>query len=132
MRPLRLIALAVLLTGGLAGAQAPDWAQASTIEIDMANFKFTPDMVNLKHGQPYRLRFVNKAGGGHDFAAREFFAAAMIAPEDRGHIKDGEVRLAGGETVDLRLLAPAAGTYKAHCSHFMHSSFGMKARILVQ
>lgn len=131
MRARCFIALATFLTGGVAGAQAPEWARASTIEIDMANFKFTPDMVNLKHGQPYRLHFVNKAGGGHDFAAKEFFAAT-IAPEDRGHVQDGEIRLAGGETADLRLLAPAAGTYPAHCSHFMHSSFGMKARIVVQ
>lgn len=132
MRRLYLLPLASLLIGGSAPAQEPDWNQASVIEIDMANFKFTPDMVNLKQGQPYRLHFINKANGGHNFVAKQFFSAATIAPEDRARIEDGEVELAGGQTVDLRLLAPASGTYEAHCSHFMHSSMGMKAKITVQ
>ncbi len=29
------------------------------------------------------------------------------------------------------MLTPRAGTYKVHCSHFMHSSLGMKGKILV-
>jgi len=78
------------------------------------------------------LHFVNTAKGGHDFSAKAFFAAAEVAPEDRALVAKGSVELSGGQSADVHLTAPAAGSYEAHCSHFMHASLGMTGMILVQ
>lgn len=113
-------------------AQEPNWADARRVAIALSSFKYEPATIGLEHGRPYVLRFVNTAGGGHDFVAKRFFAAARIAPADRATVKDGAIDLGGGETVEVRLIAPAAGSYEVHCSHFLHSTFGMKGRIEVR
>jgi uncharacterized cupredoxin-like copper-binding protein len=116
----------------LAGAPALAQSSAQQVEIDLSNFKFTPDSITLQHGQPYVLHFVNQAKGRHDFEAGAFFDAASIAPADRAVVAKGKVELRGGQAVDVHLTAPAAGTYEAHCTHFMHSTFGMTGKIVVQ
>ncbi|WP_116090131.1 cupredoxin domain-containing protein [Sphingomonas crusticola] len=126
--PLTLLALA---TPTITSAQ--DWGRSKRIEIDLANFKYTPNRILLRHGEPYVLHFVNRASGGHDFAAKTFFAAARISPADSRKVAAGRVQLAGGESADVRVVAPAAGAiYEVHCSHFMHETFGMKGEIVVQ
>ena len=124
---------AVALLACAAPVMAPASAQGggTTVEIDLSNFKFSPSTITLHHGQPYVLRFVNKASGGHDFSAKKFFAAATIAPESRKLAAQGKISLDGGQTAEVRLTAPAAGTYEAHCTHFMHSTFGMTGSIVV-
>jgi uncharacterized cupredoxin-like copper-binding protein len=126
---------AFVLPGAPLHAQPPPANDASTVqvvEIDMTNFAFTPMTLMLTAGGAYRLHFVNKASGGHDFTAKAFFGDAMIDPEDKAAVQDGAVRLAGGQTADVRLVAPKPGTYEVHCSHFMHAGFGMKGQIVVQ
>lgn len=120
----------ILIAGAALALAAPMQAPA-TITVTLANFKYAPEAIALQHGQPYVLRLVNSAGGGHDFVAREFFAAAAVAAEDRAKLKKGGVEVPGGETVEIRLTAPPAGSYTLHCSHFMHSTFGMKGEITV-
>jgi len=119
--------LAAFASGAVSAQPAPQ-----TLTVEMSNFKFNPSTLTLVRGRPYVLHFVNSASGGHDFVAKEFFASAAIAPEDRGKVDKGEVELSGGETADVHLVANAPGTYKSHCSHFMHSSFGMSGQIIVQ
>jgi plastocyanin len=127
-RSILFSALLAAFAGGAATAQtAPQ-----TFTVEMSNFKFNPSTLTLTRGHSYVLHFVNGASGGHDFVAKEFFASATIAPEDRGKLKNGEVELSGGESADVHLVANSPGTYKSHCSHFMHSSFGMKGQIIVQ
>jgi uncharacterized cupredoxin-like copper-binding protein len=126
-----LLALTLLALTSSARAQAPDWGTAHEIDVHLSNFKFTPDTIQMRHGEAYRLHLINEASGGHNFDASQFFAAAQVAPSDQGKIKKGTIELKGGETVDIRLVAPAAGTYKLHCSHFLHSSFGMTGEIVV-
>ncbi|RHW18603.1 copper-binding protein [Sphingomonas gilva] len=109
-----------------APVQAPE-----TIAITLANFRYTPETIALRQGQPYVLRFTNAAKGGHDFVAREFFAAAGVAAEDRAKLEDGGIEVPGRTTVGIRLTAPPAGRYPVHCSHFLHSTFGMKGMIVV-
>ena len=104
---------------------------AERIEIDLSSFKYRPATITLRHGQAYILHFVNQSGSGHDFVAKKFFGTAQVAPGDRKLIGEGEVELQGGEAADIHLIAPAIGRYEAHCSHFMHSTFGMNAEIIV-
>jgi uncharacterized cupredoxin-like copper-binding protein len=130
---MKLFAAAALALAIPAIGSAQDGGHPKRIEIDLANFKFVPDRIVLRHGESYVLHFVNQAGGGHDFVAKAFFAAARVDPADAAKVRNGEVELEGGEAVDVRLTAPAAGAaYEVHCSHFMHQTFGMKGEILVQ
>jgi uncharacterized cupredoxin-like copper-binding protein len=86
----------------------------------------------LHSGVPYRLHFVNQSSGGHDFSAKEFFAQAMIDPEDQAQLKDGAVKLGGGQSADVRLVANTPGRYPARCTHLLHASFGMTGEVVVQ
>ena len=51
---------------------------------------------------------------------------------DRAKMDKSGVDLEGGESVDIHLIAPPPGSYEMHCSHFMHSSFGMTGTIVVR
>lgn len=126
-----VLILAALLSAP-AAAQSPDWSHAAPVTIALSSFKFTPDRIVLKHGEPYRLHFTNTSSGGHDFAAREFFAAATIAPDDRATLSGGKIELGEGESADVRLIPGKPGSYPVHCSHFLHSSFGMVGTIVVE
>jgi plastocyanin len=91
------------------------------------SFGFSPAPIHLAAGQPVTLTFVNRSGSGHDFTAREFFAASNITS---GAAANGEVELKPHETKSITLV-PRAGTYNAHCSHFMHAPMGMRTTIVV-
>lgn len=127
-----MIGAATLFAVAAAPAQDGGRSEAPRVEIGLANFKFVPASITLHHGQRYVLHLANQASGGHDFVAREFFAAATIDPTDRSKVAKGEVELDGGDSADIRVTAPAApGRYPVHCSHFMHAAFGMKGTIVV-
>jgi plastocyanin len=133
MRGLKLPALfAVVLLAQASQAQSPDWSRAQPVTVELSSFKFTPATLNLQHGTPYRIRFANSSSGGHDFVAKEFFDASTIAPEDSAKLHKGGVDVDGGESVEIRLVPNQAGSYKSHCSHFMHSSFGMTGEVIVR
>lgn len=125
-----LVPAAVFALAAQASAQpSPDWSRAATVEVVVSSFSFAPDTVRLKAGVPVRLT-LRDTKGGHNFSAPEFFAAARIAPEDRSKVARGKIELEKGESVTIRLV-PAQGTYKVACTHFLHTSFGMKGAIVV-
>ncbi|MES2442915.1 MAG: plastocyanin/azurin family copper-binding protein [Pseudomonadota bacterium] len=109
-------------------AAAPS-AAVERVDVAMANFSFTPATIHFRHGQPYLLHL--SSSGGHAFAAKAFFAAATIPAADRAKIKGGKIELDGGASVDIHLTAPAPGTYPVSCTHFLHTSFGMTGKIIV-
>lgn len=127
-----LICAALLATAGPSMAQTTDWSRAETVNITMANFSYSPEIIRLEHGKAYRLHLVNQADGGHNFVARDFFAAATIAPQDRARIDHGAIELAGGQSADIRLMIDRPGNYDVHCSHFLHTTFGMSGHIEVR
>jgi len=130
---LSMVAMAIALAAPAAAASAPDWSKATRIDIAMANFNYTPSRIVLRHGEAYVLHFTNAAKGGHDFTAKSFFSAAHVVGTDAARTLSGTVALHGGESRDIRLVAPAiVGIYQVHCSHFLHESFGMKGEIVVQ
>jgi len=125
--------LALLIASPIvAQPSAPVATQPTAITVQLSNFRFTPATLVLNQGQPYRLHFVNVAAGGHDFVAKAFFASSSVAWSDQGKIRDGSVDLDGHEEKDIALVPREAGTFRSHCSHFMHGAFGMKGEIVVQ
>jgi uncharacterized cupredoxin-like copper-binding protein len=125
-----LFPLAAGLLSSTALAQAPDWSQASQNRVTLSSFSFAPATIHLHAGRPVTLHLVNEAGGGHNFSAPEFFAAATIREEDKGLIYKGAIELPGHRTRDVTLV-PRAGRYALRCTHTMHTMFGMKGEIVV-
>ena len=120
--------LRLALSASLAlGLSAPAPAQPASQTIYLWSFNYAPKPIHLAAGQPVTLTFVNRSGSGHDFTARAFFANSRILS---GSAPDGEVELRGGERRSIKLV-PRAGTYKAHCSHFLHKQMGMQDLIVV-
>jgi len=131
---LTLFGAAALILSPIAPVAPSHAAEPSPqrIDITLTNFSFTPSEIRLKAGEPVRLRFSNNASGGHDFTAKEFFAAATMDSAVRKRLgKKGRLSLKGGASADI-MLTPAPGTYKLRCTHFLHSSFGMTGTILVE
>lgn len=130
MSALRLTAAAVaaLTLAGAAPLTAQPVAAPAAHTIALTSYAFAPTPLHLAAGQPVTLNFVNRAGKSHDFSAPEFFAHARILS---GSAPRGRVELKGGASASMTLV-PAAGTYAVHCSHFLHSSFGMNSTIIVQ
>jgi len=114
-----------------AATQASAPAGAEAINISLSDYAFAPAALNLKAGTAYHLHFTNAGTKDHDFTAREFFAAAQVAPEDQAKIKRGTVEVEKGKEVDVTV-TPGAGNYKVSCTHFMHSAMGMHGTITVQ
>ena len=106
---------------------SPAAAQPQAVTIGVFSFGFSPRPIHLRAGQPVTITFVNQSSHGHDFTAREFFAASAISA---GAPPGGKIPLAGNQTKSITL-TPRAGTYPAHCSHFLHSSMGMTDQIVV-
>lgn len=125
---LLLAAPIALIASQPAAPQTP-----AVVNVQLANFKFTPQTIVLDHGRPYVLRLHNASDGGHDFTAPAFFAASAIAPADRAMISEGEVEVHAGMTHEIHLTAPARpGRYKLKCSHSFHKMFGMSGSIIVR
>ena len=120
----RLVALAALAAASVAPAAAQP---SAPVQVRVWSYGFAPNPIHLVAGQPVTLQFVNQSGSGHDFTAKEFFAASQISA---GSAPAGKIELKGHETRTITLV-PRAGTYPAHCSHFLHESFGMKDQIVV-
>ena len=123
MSALRIATAAAFALAPLASAEA----QPATQTVDVASFYFAPKPIHLAAGRPVTLTFVNRSGSGHDFTARRFFANSRIIA---GSAPEGEIDLGPHQTRTITLV-PSAGTYKAHCSHFMHKQFGMSDVIVV-
>ena len=128
---MRLALLLAIPSIALGASSAPAQAPA-VVEVHLANFKFTPQTIVLDHGRSYVLRLVNVGGGGHDFTAPGFFAAAAVAPRDRGLVAEGEVEVPGRQIREIHLTAPRAGSYALKCSHAFHKALGMKGTIVVR
>jgi plastocyanin len=124
----RIIAFAsaVALAGPALAQPAP-----ARVDVVLADFSFTPSIINLAANRPVTLHLVNRGSGGHNFVARQFFAAAAIDPGSARKPVKGTIELKKGASADVTL-TPRAGQYDVHCSHFLHSSFGMTGSIVVE
>lgn len=106
-------------------------ASPPVVSVEMSNFKFVPSEVQLQAGVPVVLHLSNGAGGGHNFSAPEFFAAARLDPESAALVQKGRVEVPSHGTVDISLV-PAEGEFPLKCTHTLHPSFGMKGTITVR
>ena len=127
---------AALLLSGCAGAPAPpaeeaaDWSRAETLDVRLVDDRFEPSELEFRQSQPYRLRLANRGKELHEFTAPAFFRAARVRDRARVLAQGGEVVVQPGETREVELIAPAAGTYELRCAD--HDWAGMTGRIVVR
>ena len=124
------IAAAVAALTLSAAFSPPQQASPLVIEVQLKNYAFAPSTLRLPHGVPVVLRLIETAGS-HSFAAPELFAASTLDPATAQLVHDGKVEVGEGG-VELRFTPNTPGTYAFHCTHFMHSSFGMKGTAVVE
>ncbi|MGO4409726.1 MULTISPECIES: cupredoxin domain-containing protein [unclassified Brevundimonas] len=125
---LTIAAAATALTLTAAYSPAPQ-AGPSVIEVQLKNYQFVPSTLHLQRGVPVVLRLID-ARGSHSFSAPELFAASTLDPATAQLVRNGKVEVGEGG-VELRLTPNTPGTYAFHCTHFMHSAFGMKGTAVV-
>ena len=124
-------AIFLIVTGATAiAADAP--ANRQDIQITLSNFSFNPNMLHLQRNMVYAIHLMNSASGGHSFSAPGLFAAVTVAPEDRAKIVNGRIEIQAGQTVDITVTPMMAGSYPIVCSHFLHSTFGMKGDAVIE
>jgi len=107
-------------------------AQDKSITVTLKSYDFTPDSVSLTANTPYSLYLVNDSRRDHSFSAPEFFAASTVDDQDRAKVTNGTVEVAANSSVELRVTPVRAGQYPLRCDHFLHASFGMTGKIIVQ
>jgi plastocyanin len=134
MAALKIGIAAALAAFGVAAASGPAFAQdaPTPITVQLTDYRYTPAEIDLTHGQSYVLHLVNPHGGAHDLSAKAFFQTVTLAPASAAVVHDGDIEVKGGQSADVAFTAGAAGTYEMHCTHPMHSMFGMKGKIVVQ
>jgi plastocyanin len=136
---------AVVLLGMLA-AYAPSATPATysspakpattTIAITMAEFRFVPNAVTVKVGQPLVIRLTNKGTVEHEFVSPALFAGARGVAVSGGELEDGEeIHVAKGKTVTIRLTPTRTGTFRFWCGEKfqgkLHRDLGMRGVITV-
>ncbi|HMI95350.1 MAG TPA: cupredoxin domain-containing protein [Micropepsaceae bacterium] len=126
-----LAGIFLVLTVSIAfAADAP--ANRQDIQVTLSNFSFAPNMLRLQRNMSYAIHLVNSASGGHSFSAPGFFAAVAVAPEDGGKIVNGKVEIPAGQTVDITVTPMTAGSYPIVCTHFLHTTFGMRGNAVIE
>ena len=112
---------------------AVDWSAAAPIDIVLSDFDISPETILLKAGQPWRLRFINRGSGTHDFSAPSFFRTVAPASDAFGSIEIPDpIVLARGEERELTIVPLQSGTYPAECTEFLHATLGMTANVVVE
>src|SRR5271154_935724 len=124
--------LAALVLGAAIAAAGAAFAQPSVINIQLSEYKYAPMQLTLEHGQAYVLHVTNTGGKAHDLSAKAFFQTVALAPGSAAKVKDGDVDLDEGESVDVALTPQKPGSYEMHCTHPFHSMLGMKGQIVVR
>lgn len=114
-----------------------DWSAAETIAVTVSEFRFSPEVIRLKQGQPYVLRLTNAGVAAHRFVAPEFFRAVAVR---RLRYSDAEagfpvleaVALDPDETKVLYFLPVKRGNYGLVCDRTFHEFLGMSGQIVVE
>ena len=121
----------LLLFAAASAAPAQEWRSGSEYEVLLSTWDIAPERIELRAGQPVRLRFVNNSERSLTFSARGFFRAAELRRRDGADAADGtiEVPALSERTVAL---VPRAGRYKATGGHLIHRLLGMRGTIVVE
>ena len=122
---------AVALSGMLVAAAASTTVQAADlVVVRTVDDHFDPAEIMLEHGKAYRLRIENVGKEMHEFKAAQFFGAARLTDAAAMTPDHTELIVQPGQTKEVELTAPAAGTYDLTCPD--HDWDNMVGKIVVK
>ncbi|MGQ0569588.1 MAG: cupredoxin domain-containing protein [Armatimonadota bacterium] len=110
-------------------------AKVRTVAIVLREFKFVPNAITLKVGQPVALRLTNQGTMEHEFISPDLFRGALSVAVSGGEFEEGEVHVARDATVTVRLTPTRTGTFRFWCAEKyrgkLHRDLGMRGVINV-
>jgi uncharacterized cupredoxin-like copper-binding protein len=118
--------------------KAADWDKMQTITVEMEEHSYTPENIEFKAGQPYKLVLKNVGEKKHYFTAPEFYKA--IATRKVQSNKDGEIKapyftaielMVGGQ-LDLYFVPVTKGDYPVYCTIDDHREQGMDGKLAIR
>lgn len=116
-----------------------DFSRAIELRIELRDYGFTPDVLRLRLGQPYRLTVQNIGGHNHYLNAPEFLRRVAVSHvEVRGEVEVQapwfsrfEVARRGGQ-FQIDFVPLVRGEYAAHCHLEGDAHRGVHGRIVVE
>lgn len=124
MKPILIVAAAAIVVSASSAAKKA----TTVVPLILYSYGYAPEPIVLKAGRPVTMVFSNRSGDLHEFKARDFFRSARILGGDP---HNGEIHLKPGQSTSVTLI-PTQGSYRVHCSEFLHTQFGMKTSIYVR
>ncbi len=142
------IAVVILVLPGCAGVhyvddapervKAADWSELKPITILMTDYAFSPAVLILHAGVPYKLRIENRGTVKHYFVSEAFFKA--IATRKVQSNTDGEIKapyfsaleVFPGRSLDLYFIPVRKGDYALRCTISGHAERGMVGQIAIE
>ena len=106
-------------------AQAPsaaDTQQPLTIEITATDYEFTPSEFTVPPGAKVKVTLLNKGRKDHNIQ--------FDMPDNQKLKLARDIK--AGESMSLEFTAPGPGTFTFICPVGMHSTIGMKGRMIVE
>lgn len=104
-----------------------------TVRIDLDEYRFTPDRITLRAGEPVRIELHNIGNEDHEFRS-PLFAGPLIEVKSGGVTVSGtgihSVLVDNGSTAVIQWLSPEPGTYLFECR--IPSHHGMDGEIVVK
>ncbi len=129
---MRKILFAMTLLAAAAPAGAAPTAPAPTIvTVDMADRGFHPQVIRLRAGTTYRLRFVNHDKTTHDFFAPRLLNNAWISRDEGRKLRGGRLNVPPYGAASLVLKPLRAEAYDAKSTKALDVVSNMKAQVLV-
>jgi hypothetical protein len=95
-----------------------DWRDARAIEVDISSGEFSPMILDLRRGRPYRLIIANRDSRSRVFHAASFFHRAALADVREGSkvVSDDacieKITLPPGGVREARLVPLQSGRYE--------------------
>jgi uncharacterized cupredoxin-like copper-binding protein len=120
---LLFVPVVFLLASACAPSAAPVGAQAATVQVTVTgsdDFRFSPDTVTVKAGQPLQVTFQNGGAMLHDFTVQQGLTTPVA------------IQAEAGKSVTATMTFAKPGTYKFFCSQPGHDQLGMHGAINVQ
>lgn len=135
-KPLVLLIFSVAL---LVGCQSSPPPTPKEMTVEGAEFKFTPESLEVNVGQPVKLTFKNLGVLEHDFSVMEIPLLGNAATEPAsGHSHEMTVQpelhvaASGGQAATITFTPTEPGTYEILCTVAGHKEAGMKGLLVVK
>lgn len=137
--PVAVPADAGFVADGAAIVKAADWGAMKTVTVTMDEHSYTPQVMRLEAGQPYKIELKNLGDKDHYYTAPEFFRSVawrklMVnrnAEIKVDYVVATEVLKKTGQ-LDLYLVPVKKGTFPVYCTLDDHRDKGMDAQIIVE